>query len=113
MKTLIGDLSKELKVIEYCYVDVKTNQIDKEFYNDVVPYSKKIDRLCEQLSDYKSEISHLPYMNEHKFKLLISNLKDLSVECHYAKTSRKLFTEKLKAVQYDLNYIKRCEKTDV
>ena len=48
-------------------------------------------------------------MNQTKFDLLIENMKALSVECHFQRTSRKLFTEKLKATHYDLNYIKRNE----
>ncbi|TRY16413.1 DUF1798 family protein, partial [Tessaracoccus rhinocerotis] len=40
-----------------------------------------------------------------KFNLLISNIQSLSVECHFKRTSRKLFTEKIKSVQYDLKNI--------
>ncbi|MGV2418697.1 MAG UNVERIFIED_CONTAM: YppE family protein, partial [Staphylococcus saprophyticus] len=42
--------------------------------------------------------------------LLISNIESLSVECHFKRTSRKLFNEKVKAVQYDLSYIQRNEQ---
>ena len=44
-------------------------------------------------------------MNKPKLDLLIKNIEELSVECHFKRTSRKLFTEKIKAVQYDLNNI--------
>ena len=44
-------------------------------------------------------------MNANKFDLLIKSYKELSVDCHFYRTSKKLFNEKLKAVNYDLNYI--------
>ena len=47
-------------------------------------------------------IIEVPYMNSRKFELLIANIEQLSVECHFKRTSRKLFIEKLKSVQYDL-----------
>ena len=43
-------------------------------------------------------------MNANKFDLLIKSYKELSVDCHFYRTS-KAFNEKLKAVNYDLNYI--------
>ena len=38
----------------------------------------------------------MPYMTPTKFNLLISNIQSLSVECHFKRTSRKLFTENQK-----------------
>ncbi|PTF16899.1 DUF1798 domain-containing protein, partial [Staphylococcus devriesei] len=55
---------------------------------------------------------NLPYMNNKKFDLLINSLKELSVDCHFQRTSKKLFTEKLKAVNYDLNYILQSSKEE-
>jgi len=44
-------------------------------------------------------------MTKEKFNLLTSNIHSLSVECHFQRTSKKLFTEMLKSVQYDLKNI--------
>lgn len=41
-------------------------------------------------------------MNKEKLEILVKHIKELSVECHYNKTSKKLFNEKLKSVNYDL-----------
>ena len=36
---------------------------------------------------------------------ILQMVKELSVECHYYRTSRKLFNEKFKNVTYVLNYM--------
>lgn len=87
------------------YELVKKNESDYDFYSEVMPFTKNIDKLLSELKTYESQILKLQYMNKRKFDLLISNVEALSVECHFKRTSRKLFTEKIKAVQYDLAYI--------
>lgn len=80
-----------------------------DFKNDVMPYAYHIDDLLNRLEGDVEHIVALPYMNQLKYQILKENLERLSVECHYAKTSRKLFMDKLKSVHYDLNYIKESE----
>ena len=76
---------------------------------------KKIDGLTEELSHYHDELIQFPYMNKEKLEMLVKHIKELSVECHYNKTSKKLFNEKLKSVNYDLTnlfkYIKDKEES--
>ncbi|MEJ7495978.1 DUF1798 family protein, partial [Staphylococcus pasteuri] len=64
-----------------------------------------IDSQLKQLKTYEQSLIDTTYMNKPKLDLLIKNIEELSVECHFKRTSRKLFTEKIKAVQYDLNNI--------
>ncbi|WP_430501972.1 DUF1798 family protein [Escherichia coli] len=45
------------------------------------------------------------YMTQQKLDILILNIQKLSVDCHFPRTSRKLFVEKLKSAQYDLKNI--------
>ncbi|BFL78543.1 YppE family protein [Staphylococcus hominis subsp. novobiosepticus] len=103
MYTLINKILQELQYMSSCYNKVKLTKSDNQFYRDVVPYVNKIDYLIEELSHYNDKLIQFPYMNKKKLEILIKNMKELSVECHYSKTSKKLFNEKLKSVNYDLN----------
>ena len=46
-------------------------------------------------------------MSQQKLDILILNIQKLSVDCHFPRTSRKLFVEKLKSAQYDLKIFYR------
>ncbi|MCY1596881.1 DUF1798 family protein [Staphylococcus pettenkoferi] len=108
MYVLINQFLDELQYMEQRFDTVKHKQEEDSFYSIVLPYAERIDALIADLKKYQNVITQkVNYFNESKFSLLISNLQDLSVECHFARTSRKLFNEKLKAVRYDLNQIKR------
>ncbi|MCE4949554.1 DUF1798 domain-containing protein [Staphylococcus hominis] len=115
MYTLINELLKELQYMASSYNEIKLTQSEKQFHRDVVPYVKKIDGLTEELSHYDNELIQFPYMNKEKLEMLVKHIKELSVECHYNKTSKKLFNEKLKSVNYDLTnlfkYIKDKEES--
>lgn len=102
MYTLINELLKELQYMASSYNEIKLTQSEKQFHRDVVPYVKKIDGLTEELSHYHDELIQFPYMNKEKLEMLVKHIKELSVECHYNKTSKKLFNEKLKSANYDL-----------
>lgn len=111
MQQLITQLLNDVQLMQDRYESVKSKDIDYDFYKDVVPFTSYIDNLLETLSTFEPKILQLSYMNKIKFDLLISNIESLSVECHFKRTSRKLFTEKVKAVQYDLSYIQRSDVT--
>ncbi|SCT04875.1 DUF1798 family protein [Staphylococcus caeli] len=102
---LLNDVSEMQQKFEY----VKSSDTDYDFYSDVVPFTQQIDHQLSKFCSLETQILQLSYMNKQKFDLLVSNIESLSVECHFKRTSRKLFTEKLKAVQYDLSYILRNE----
>ncbi|MBI5972498.1 DUF1798 family protein [Staphylococcus caledonicus] len=112
MYELINEMLLELYTIERRYNEVKVTNQDFDFYETVYPYAQRIDKKLQDLTKYKDEIINLPYMNSKKFDLLINTIKELSVDCHFQRTSRKLFTEKLKAVNYDLNYILQSSKEE-
>ncbi|MCI2947536.1 YppE family protein [Staphylococcus caledonicus] len=112
MYELINEMLLELYTIERRYNEVKVTNQDFDFYETVYPYAQHIDKKLQDLTEYKDEIINLPYMNSKKFDLLINSIKELSVDCHFQRTSRKLFTEKLKAVNYDLNYILQSSKEE-
>lgn len=108
MYELLDKFLEELDYMEQRFDFVKREEEEDSFYSIVLPYAERIDTLIADLKKYQTVITQkVNYFNESKFSLLISNLQDLSVECHFARTSRKLFNEKLKAVRYDLNQIKR------
>lgn len=110
MYTLINELLKELQYMASCFNKVKLTKLDNQFHRDVMPYVNKVDGLIEEMSHYKIQLIQFPYMNNKKLDILIKNIKELSVECHYSKTSKKLFNEKLKSVNYDLtNLLKYIE----
>lgn len=100
LRNLLNKLNDMIDIFNYAKDDH-----EYDFYKDVVPFVEQVDMLLDKLEFHQSEILKLQYMNEQKFQLLISNYKELSVECHYKRTSKKLFLEKHKAVQHDLNYI--------
>ncbi|HGZ6394641.1 TPA: DUF1798 family protein, partial [Staphylococcus aureus] len=82
-----------------------SQQQDHDFYQTVKPYTEHIDSMLNEIKLHREFIIEVPYMNSRKFELLIANIEQLSVECHFKRTSRKLFIEKLKSVQYDLQNI--------
>ncbi|EFU84919.1 DUF1798 family protein [Staphylococcus lugdunensis] len=105
MQQYINQLNDELKYIKSTYNKVKKSQCNYDFDHYVKPYATQIDSLLTQFSYYKDDIVTLPYLNEYKWQIFLQMVKELSVECHYYRTSRKLFNEKFKNVTYVLNYM--------
>ncbi|MGX0909859.1 DUF1798 family protein [Staphylococcus caprae] len=105
MQHLIEQLIIEITEMNHRFERVKASEIDYDFYDVVQPYTESIDSKLDDLKNYDKQIINMPYMTPTKFNLLISNIQSLSVECHFKRTSRKLFTEKIKSVQYDLKNI--------
>lgn len=87
---LINDLINELHTIEDRYNIVKNSETNYDFYEVVYPYSQAIDTKLENLIKLKPQITQLSYMNANKFDLLIKSYKELSVDCHFYRTSKKL-----------------------
>ena len=108
MPQFIDDLINDVQLMQTRY-EIAKEEGDYDFYEVVKPFTTHIDNLISQIKAHETDILNLSYMNKQKFDILISNLETLSVECHFKRTSRKLFMEKLKAVQYDLGYIQRNE----
>lgn len=105
MLDTIRQLIEEVNHMNNIYEQVREYDEDKDFHKVVEPYVRHIDSLLDQLKPYEQSLIDTTYMNKPKLDLLIKNIEELSVECHFKRTSRKLFTEKIKAVQYDLNNI--------
>ena len=101
---MIQDLINELNKMQQIFKNAKDDH-EYDFYKDVAPFVEAVDELLDKLALEQHTVLQLQYMNEQKFQLLIDNYKELSVECHYKRTSKKLFLEKHKAVQHDLSYI--------
>ncbi|RTX83838.1 Bacterial domain of uncharacterised function (DUF1798) [Staphylococcus piscifermentans] len=108
MYTIIQQLIRYTQAMKERYQHAREGT-QYSFDQDVVPFTKEIDNLISQLNGNAEYVIALPYMNKKKYHILIQNLETLSVECHYAKTSRKIFMEKLKSVKYDLKNIKESE----
>ncbi len=106
--TIISTLIEQTHTIKQRYEDAREGKM-YDFKNDVMPFAYEMDHLLNQLDGYTENIVALPYMNQLKYQMMKENLERLSVECHYASASRKLFMDKLKSVNYDLNYIKESE----
>ena len=100
MQQLITQLLNEVQYMQDKYELVKESNTDYDFYTEVIPFTENIDKSLSKLRSFETQILSLQYMNKRKFDLLISNIEALSVECHFKRTSRKLFTEKLK--QYNM-----------
>ncbi|MCE4957044.1 DUF1798 family protein [Macrococcoides caseolyticum] len=102
----IKSLITELQLIENYFERSKKG----EYFNfvlDVQPFTERVDNNLMGLEQFTSEILSLPLMNEKKLLLLKQHLRELSVDCFFEKTSKKLFIDKYKAVQHDLTYIYR------
>lgn len=104
MPQFIQQLINDVQHMEEQYKSAKAGELF-DFYEVVKPFTDKVDQHVAVLKSHEPDILVLPYMNKMKFNILVSNIEELSVECHFKRTSRKLFTEKLKAVHYDLSYI--------
>ena len=107
-------------MLHNCIISLTENmhQIDQYFHRakngelfnfviDVQPFTEQVDVNLNQLNNYNDEILSLPLMNEKKLSLLILYIRELSVDCFFDKTSKKIFIDKFKAVNHDLQYIKR------
>lgn len=105
MQKLLEQLIIDITEMNHRFEKVKSSEVDYDFYKVVQPYAQSIDAKLDELNHYYQQIINTPYMTPSKFDLLISNIQSLSVECHFKRTSRKLFTEKIKSVQYDLKNI--------
>lgn len=105
MRKLIEQLISDIDEMNHRFERVKSSEVDYDFYKVVKPYAHSIDSKLNELNNYYQQIINTPYMTPLKFNLFISNIQSLSVECHFKRTSRKLFTEKIKSVQYDLKNI--------
>lgn len=105
MLDTIRQLIEEVNYMNDTYEQVRKHDENKDFHKVVEPYVRHIDSQLKQLKTYEQSLIDTTYMNKPKLDLLIKNIEELSVECHFKRTSRKLFTEKIKAVQYDLNNI--------
>ncbi|MCU7556734.1 YppE family protein [Macrococcus capreoli] len=106
LQKCIITLIQDLNAIEIYYTQAKNGR-NFNFVIDVQPFTEKIDRHIEDLQQFHPAIIQLPLMNEQKLSLLILHLRELSVDCFFEKTSKKLFIDKFKAVNHDLNYILR------
>ena len=106
LQECIKDLIEDLQNIEDYYHKAKEG-VQFDFYAMIQPFTKKVDQHIDSLSTFQKEIIALPLMNPMKLHLLIAHIKELSVECFYEKTSKKLFLDKFKAVQHDLKYLER------
>lgn len=98
MNDVVESLIYEVNNMQQNFENVKSQQQDHDFYQTVKPYTEHIDSILNEIKLHRD-------MNSRKFELLIANIEQLSVECHFKRTSRKLFIEKLKSVQYDLQNI--------
>nr|WP_263313273.1 YppE family protein [Mammaliicoccus sp. Marseille-Q6498] len=103
---MLQELIDKLTEMQQIFKNAKDDH-EYDFYKDVVPFVEEVDHLLEAFTVHQASILKLQYMNQQKYELLIDNYKELSVECHYKRTSKKIFLEKHKAVQHDLNYILR------
>lgn len=102
----IINLNKELKMMEQFFEEAKKGK-EFNFVIDIQPFTEKVDRHINDLVTYQEQIVSFPLMNEKKLKLMIIHLRELSVECFFDKTSKKVFIDKYKAVQHDLHYLER------
>ncbi|MEQ6086936.1 DUF1798 family protein [Staphylococcus saccharolyticus] len=105
MQYIIEQLVTDINEMNCRYYLVKSTSTDYNFYKEVMPYVEDIDNKLEAFINNYKQINAIPYMTKEKINLLTSNIHSLSVECHFQRTSKKLFTEKLKSVQYDLKNI--------
>ncbi|ULG73337.1 DUF1798 family protein [Macrococcus brunensis] len=106
MQDYIKPLNEDLVKIETFFNAAKKGK-EFNFVLDIQPFTEHVDLHLSQLNDIKDHILSLPLMNELKFKLLVLHLRELSVECFFDKTSKKVFLDKFKAVQHDLHYLER------
>ncbi|GGB05776.1 hypothetical protein GCM10007190_12260 [Macrococcus hajekii] len=106
MRYNIESLIDDIKKIEAYYDAARTGR-EFNFVLDIQPFTEQVDAHLSELMTHKTEILKLPLMNELKMKLFILHIRELSVECFFEKTSKKVFIDKLKAVQHDLHYLER------
>lgn len=106
LQNCIISLIENMQQIEQYFQKAKNGE-QFNFVIDVQPFTEQVDANLNQLNIFKDEILSLPLMNEKKLTLLMLYIRELSVDCFFDKTSKKLFIDKFKAVNHDLQYINR------
>lgn len=102
----IDFLIKDLEKINAYYQAAKDGR-EFNFVIDIQPFTENIDSHLYELITYRGKITQFKLMNDMKLDLLVQHMRELSVECFFEKTSRKVFFDKYKAVQHDLHYMAR------
>lgn len=106
MNDVVESLIYEVNNMQQNFENVKSQQQDHDFYQTVKPYTEHIDSMLNEIKLHREFIIEVPYMNSRKFELLIANIEtNFLSNVYFKRTSRKLFIEKLKSVQYDLQNI--------
>jgi len=106
LQDYIKPLNEDLVKIETFFKAAKKGK-KFNFVLDIQPFTEHVDFHLSQLDEIKAHILDLSLMNDLKYKLLVLYLRELSVECFFDKTSKKVFLDKFKAVQHDLHYLER------
>ncbi|WP_165980645.1 DUF1798 family protein [Macrococcus carouselicus] len=106
MRHYIESLNEDIKKIEIFFEAAKKGR-EFNFVIDIQPFTEHVDAHLTDLKMNEDQVVALPLMNELKLKLLIQHMRELSVECFFDKTSKKVFLDKYKAVQHDLHYLER------
>lgn len=106
LQNCIKSLIENMQQIDQYFHSAKNGELFN-FVIDVQPFTEQVDANLNQLNNYKEKILSLPLMNEKKLSLLMLYIRELSVDCFFDKTSKKIFIDKFKAVNHDLQYINR------
>lgn len=104
MQSAIEKLLDDLNHISLRYQQARKGH-QFEFYEDIAPFVSQVDQDVASLNLYQNQIQNLPYFNRQKFVRMQSLISDLAVSCHQSTTSKKIFIDRFKAVQHDLNYL--------
>lgn len=111
LQNCIKSLIENMQQIDQYFRSAKNGEL-YNFVIDVQPFTEQVDANLNQLNNFKDEILSLPLMNEKKLSLMILYIRELSVDCFFDKTSKKIFIDKFKAVNHDLQYINRVIEID-
>lgn len=110
LQQCIESLMNDIIRIEHYFKASKDGQ-QFNFVMDVQPFTEKVDKHLSMLENYKVQVISLPLMNEKKYQLMVTHIKELSVSCFFSKTSKKIFIDQFKAVKHELHYLNRMINT--
>lgn len=102
MDKMIHLLLEDLTKIKHRYQQAREGKVFN-FEEDIQPFIETIDKHLDLLKQHRTSILNQPYETATKFSQLISLIEEISVSCHYAKTSKKIFVEQSKTVYNHLN----------
>ncbi|AVP37060.1 DUF1798 family protein [Staphylococcus felis] len=105
LQQMVSNLNQDLLLIKERYT-LARNGYQFDFDNEIKPFVQRVDHHMSEFKRYEHEVLGIQYFNQKHFNNLIQLIEDLSITCHYPKTSLKIFMNQYKTVQHHIQMLR-------